>query len=141
MVEHWLSSPDIDINDVATAVEDFLLAGVHTSSYAASFLMYNLARNPEAQAKLSEECQKILEQSGGQITQKTVADATYALACLKESLRIHPVAVGTGRQLNKVRNLKLNSSSNVSLSGHNIQWVHCSSRNHHCSIQLHNIHE
>ena len=41
--------------------------------------------------------------SGGQITQRTVADAKYALACLKESLRLHPVAVGTGRQLQKVQ--------------------------------------
>ena len=48
-MEHWLASSDLDTRDVVTAVEDFLLAGVDTSAYAASFLLYNLARSPKAQ--------------------------------------------------------------------------------------------
>ena len=50
-MEHWLASSDLDTKDVVTAVEDFLLAGVHTSAYAASFLLYNLARHQEVQEK------------------------------------------------------------------------------------------
>ena len=48
-MEHWLASRELDTRDVVTAVEDFLLAGVHTSAYAASFLLYNMACNPEVQ--------------------------------------------------------------------------------------------
>ena len=51
-MEHWLASSSLDTKDVVTAVEDFLLAGVHTSAYAASFLLYNMARNPGVQDRL-----------------------------------------------------------------------------------------
>ena len=49
LMEHWLASRELDTRDVVTAVEDFLLAGVHTSAYAASFLLYNMASNPKVQ--------------------------------------------------------------------------------------------
>ena len=49
LMERWLSSAQLDTKDVATAVEDFLLAGVHTSAHAAAFLLYNLATHPKHQ--------------------------------------------------------------------------------------------
>ena len=50
-MEHWLASRELDNKDVVTALEDFLLAGVHTSAYAASYLLYNMATNPEVQER------------------------------------------------------------------------------------------
>ena len=101
LVDSWLSSRDLDINDVATAMEDFLLAGVHTVAYAVSFMMFHLATNREVQARLREECREVLALTGGQITRKTIAAASLASAVMKESLRLNPVAAATGRLLSK----------------------------------------
>ena len=54
LMERWLSSAQLDTKDVATAVEDFLLAGVHTSAHAAAFLLYNLATHPGYQEVLQK---------------------------------------------------------------------------------------
>ena len=103
LIEHWLQSQNLDINDVATAVEDFLLAGVETSSFAAASILYVLAQHPSAQSKIAEECSELLTQSGGQLTSQVLTQAKFTNACLKESLRLYPVAVGFGRQLTKVK--------------------------------------
>ena len=102
LMERWLSSAQLDTKDVATAVEDFLLAGVHTSAHAAAFLLYNLATHPAHQERLARQCRHLLELSSGAVTRDTLARATLAAACLKESLRLHPVSVATGRQLTQV---------------------------------------
>ena len=99
LLEHWLGSKDLDTNDVATAVEDFLLAGIHTSSYTMGFLLYHVANNPRVQDRLRQECQEVLHESGDIITKKTLTAATYAAAVLKESLRMNPVSIGAGRIL------------------------------------------
>ena len=93
----------MDINDVATAVEDFLFAGIETSAFAASSILYCLATNPGEQDKLASECQRILSTSGGQLTRDSLSDAKHVFACFKESLRLYPVAVGFGRELTKVK--------------------------------------
>ena len=101
LLGHWLGSNDFDTNDVATAVEDFLLAGVHTSSYTMGFLLYHVANHPQVQDKLRRECALVLEESGGHITKKTLTSAKYASAVLKESLRLNPISIGAGRILAK----------------------------------------
>lgn len=103
LIEHWLKSKDLDINDVATAVEDFLLAGVETSSFAAASILYVLSQNPSAQSKIAEECLELFTQSGGQLTSQVLSQAKFTNACLKESLRLYPVSVGFGRKLTKVK--------------------------------------
>ena len=101
LLEHWLGSKDLDTKDVATAVEDFLLAGVHTSSYTMGFLLYHVANQPYVQDKLQRECALVLQESGDQITKKTLTSAKYASAVLKESLRLNPISIGAGRILAK----------------------------------------
>ena len=109
-MEHWLQSKDLDINDVATAIEDFLFAGVETSSFSAASILYVLAQNPGAQSKIAEECSQLLTQSGGHITSQVLSEAKFTSACCKETLRLYPIAVGFGRQLTKV-NWSLGSQS------------------------------
>ena len=89
------------MNDVATAVEDFLLAGVHTVAYSVSFMMFHLATNKAVQERLRKECCEVLSLTRGQITRRTIAAASLASAIIKESLRLSPVAAGTGRILSK----------------------------------------
>ena len=101
LVDRWLRSRDLDLNDVATAVEDFLLAGVHTMAYSVSFLMYHLATNRDVQERLRRECQEVLALTAGQVTRRTITAASLTSAVIKESLRLNPVAAGTGRILSK----------------------------------------
>ena len=102
LVDSWLRSSSLDLNDVATAVEDFLLAGVHTLAYTVSFIMFHLANNKSVQDRLRAECQEVLSLTGGEITRKTLSAASLTAAVIKESLRLNPVAAGTGRILSKV---------------------------------------
>ena len=102
LVASWLRSSSLDLNDVATAVEDFLLAGVHTLAYTVSFIMFHLANNKSVQDRLRAECQEVLSLTGGEITRKTLSAASLTAAVIKESLRLNPVAAGTGRILSKV---------------------------------------
>ena len=110
------------MKDVATAVEDFLLAGVHTTAYTSAFLLHHLACNPDAQLRLAKESRAILNSATGsnlsrcwspqprgtntpKNTRTDLAAATYAKAVLWESLRLSPVAVGAGRILDQSANL------------------------------------
>ena len=61
-----LRAPHLDVKDVATAVEDFLLAGVHTTAYTSGFLLHHLACNQDAQLRLAKESRAILNSAAGQ---------------------------------------------------------------------------
>ena len=40
--------------------------------------------------------------SGGRVTRTSLSAAKFTSACIRESLRLHPVTVAFGRELNKV---------------------------------------
>ena len=101
LVDLWLASEELTPGDIATGLEDLLLAGVHTSAYTASFLLYSLARSPGTQARLALEARDILASTGAGLTRAHLASASYCKAVLWESLRLHPVAVGAGRLLDR----------------------------------------
>ncbi|XP_023335363.1 cytochrome P450 302a1, mitochondrial [Eurytemora carolleeae] len=98
LLDHWLSSTGLNDKDIMTGAAEFLLAGIHTSSYTFSFLLYHLANNIQAQERLRNECLE-LKSEFGEISREYLHRAVYAKACLKESLRLNPVSVGVGRIL------------------------------------------
>ena len=55
--------------------------------------------------RLAREFEDVLHLSGGRVTRASLSAARYTSACIRESLRLHPVAVATGRELNKVGKL------------------------------------
>ena len=66
-------------------------AGVHTSSYTFSFLVYHLARSPRVQELLRQEATILLHQeSVGSMTRDLLARAHYAKACLREDVGVNP---------------------------------------------------
>lgn len=73
-------------------------------------LLYHLAMNPRAQEKLHEEIRLVLPDKESPITVETMKKIPYLKACLKESLRISPIAIGT---LRTVRD-------NINIGGYNI---------------------
>lgn len=95
----YLSSEQLDTKDVVTVVSDMLLAGIETSAYTMSFILYHLATNSAKQEKLYREIQEVLP--GGQLAvdAAALANLKYLKAAVKEAMRLNPVSIGVGRIL------------------------------------------
>ncbi|XP_034244458.1 cytochrome P450 302a1, mitochondrial-like isoform X2 [Thrips palmi] len=110
LLELYLSSPNLDYKDVVGMSVDLLLAGIDTTAYTASFALYYLAKNERVQNFLRLESQKILQSPEDPVTAKTLANAPYARAVLKEVFRMSPISVGVGRI----------ATQDIVLSGYNV---------------------
>ncbi|KAK5647028.1 hypothetical protein RI129_005492 [Pyrocoelia pectoralis] len=101
LLEGYLSSPSLDFKDIIGMVCDFLLAGIDTTTYTTSFILYHLAKNRLCQSTLYQECKKLLPNPDSPITKEILSEAQYAKAVIKESLRLQPVSIGIGRILDR----------------------------------------
>ncbi|KAB0797767.1 hypothetical protein PPYR_08760 [Photinus pyralis] len=101
LLESYLSSPALDFKDIIGIVCDFLLAGIDTSTYTTSFILYHLARNRLCQSTLYQECKRLLPNPDSLITKEILSEAHYAKAVIKETLRLQPISVGVGRVLDR----------------------------------------
>lgn len=101
LMDIYLRSKDLDFKDIIGISCDFLLAGMDTTSYTTSFLLYYLALNKEVQNRLWEEVKRLLPNSNSPVTKEVLAEAHYAKACLKETHRLRPISVGVGRILDR----------------------------------------
>ena len=57
-------------------------------------LLLCLAKNPSKQAKLREEILKILPFKESEFKEESLRNMPYLRACIKESLRLHPIIIG-----------------------------------------------
>ncbi|XP_042855596.1 probable cytochrome P450 49a1 [Penaeus japonicus] len=73
LVESLIMTPGLSFEDVVTHVLDFFLAATDTTSMTFIFTLYNLAQHPEAQAKLQEELDEVLEGIHRPITPERLA--------------------------------------------------------------------
>lgn len=105
LLSHYLSSEKLHIKDSLALAADMLLAGIDTSSYTTGFLLYELGRNKEFQEKLINEIDTIVSEENNSEQNYNLDDSikkfSYGKQVLKESLRLHPVSVGTSRTLDK----------------------------------------
>lgn len=99
LLKSYLSSPELDERDIIGMAADFLLAGIDTTTYTASFLLYQVANNPRIQKKLHEESLRLLPDSYSKMNKDTLANCPYTRAVLKETFRMNPISVGVGRIL------------------------------------------
>ncbi|XP_015180048.1 PREDICTED: cytochrome P450 302a1, mitochondrial-like isoform X2 [Polistes dominula] len=99
LLDAYLKNPALDKKDIVGMACDMLLAGIDTTSYTMSFVLYHLGKNPECQEKLRSECLKLLPDSNQDITVNVLRNAEYAKAVIKETFRLNPVSVGIGRVL------------------------------------------
>lgn len=76
----------------------FFLAGYETTATTLSFCTYELAMNPQVQERLYEEVMEHVDNKGN-ISYETLCKLPYLDAVLCETLRKHPPAVRTGREV------------------------------------------
>lgn len=110
VLEKFLSMPGVDIKDVFAMVLDMFLAGIDTTAYSTTFILYYLATNRRCQDKLALELGSLLPTKDSKLTMEQLQEAVYLRACIKESLRLSPIAIGVGRVL----------PEDIVLSGYNI---------------------
>ena len=96
---------NLHIKDSLSLAADMLLAGIDTSSYTTGFLFYELGCHEELQDKLFDEINEIAREESLSNRASKLDDCikkfSYGKQVLKESLRLHPVSVGTSRTLDK----------------------------------------
>lgn len=71
------------------------------TTYSSCFLLYHLARHPDVQQRVFGEACVLMPNDNDPMDAKRMTDvASYCRAVLKESLRLNPIAIGVGRNLN-----------------------------------------
>lgn len=96
----WLNIDGLNKSDVISLIMDALMAGLHTTTYTVAFLLYHISENRLVQDKLREEIERNLP-SNEPITMSQIDSLHYLKNCLKETMRINPVSIGTGRLTTK----------------------------------------
>ncbi|OQR76156.1 hypothetical protein BIW11_07959 [Tropilaelaps mercedesae] len=91
-------------------IMDLFLAGIDTTAYSVIYLLYHLATHPACQERLREELRHVQSRLGPRPPIQALDKCTYLRACTRESHRLLPVALGTGRILD----------TDVTLSGYNV---------------------
>lgn len=97
VLEYFILESGLDKKDIVGIVCDTLLAGIDTGAFTLSYVLHNLATNPDKQELLANEVQTLLFKSDGEVTPKVLAEARYLKAVLKETYRLRPVSIGVGR--------------------------------------------
>ncbi|MGH0144616.1 UNVERIFIED_CONTAM: hypothetical protein FKN15_005811 [Acipenser sinensis] len=86
--------------DIRAEVDTFMFEGHDTTASGISWILYNLAANPEHQQKCRDEVQAVLV---GKDTMdwEDLSKIPYTTMCIKESLRLNPPVPGIARKLTK----------------------------------------
>ncbi|XP_075973963.1 cytochrome P450 9e2-like [Anticarsia gemmatalis] len=92
-------------DDLVAQAVIFLFAGFETVSTATSFLLYELALNPEVQDKLVKEIREHDIKNGGKLDLKSLQDMPYMDMVVSELLRMWPPAMFADRACTKDYNL------------------------------------
>ncbi|XP_036138727.1 cytochrome P450 CYP12A2 isoform X2 [Monomorium pharaonis] len=77
------------------------LTSIDTTSNAAAALLYYVANNVKKQEKLREEVMSVLPSKTTPITHDMLERIPYTKACIKESLRMFPIASGVQRTIQR----------------------------------------
>ncbi len=96
LLEHVISNASLSRSEALTLTLEMLAGGIDTTSTAAIFLLYQLARNPEYQQKLRE----MARESRGAEPSKQARDnfVRWMKACSFEAMRLNPLTYANARK-------------------------------------------
>ncbi|XP_013779514.1 cytochrome P450 302a1, mitochondrial-like, partial [Limulus polyphemus] len=69
------------------------------TSYSMAFILYHLAKNPDIQERAYQEVKSVLPYASKRLSVSELDQLHYLKACVKESIRMNPIALGTVRIL------------------------------------------
>ena len=100
VIPFLLSSNQISKDEIGPSIVDTLFAGVDTTSNTMQWMLYLLAKNPDVQSRVHDEVLQVLPNdcvpdSG------TLQHLHLLRSTVKETLRLYPVLIATGRILKK----------------------------------------
>ena len=97
LLRELLVDDQLERRDVITMVIDNLLAGLHTLTYVTTFLLENISRS-SSELREVLRCEIDSQLKGAAPIESYIYDELPILkGCLRETLRVNPVSIGTGR--------------------------------------------
>ncbi|KAM5172868.1 cholesterol side-chain cleavage enzyme, mitochondrial [Mantella aurantiaca] len=87
-----LLQDQIPLEDIKASITELMAGGVDTTSMTLQWALYELARAPSVQEKLRSEVKAAREAAGNDLN-ALLKNIPMVKAALKETLRLHPVAV------------------------------------------------
>ena len=97
LVHAYKVGNELNSKDISTLVSDFLLAGIDTSANSMAFLLHEVAKHKDVQDDL--ERYHGVQRVDNELNEKSLKSFKIGKAIIKESLRLHPISVGVGRNL------------------------------------------
>ncbi|KAI3609925.1 cytochrome p450 [Moniliophthora roreri] len=87
-------------NEVLSQMSTLIQAGHHTTGYSLSWILYELCRNPADQQRVYEEIKAIRARTSGELSAADYDELGngWLGLCVKEALRLHPVALQLARE-------------------------------------------
>uniref|UniRef100_H3AS27 Cholesterol side-chain cleavage enzyme, mitochondrial n=1 Tax=Latimeria chalumnae TaxID=7897 RepID=H3AS27_LATCH len=96
ILSNLLQQDQLPIEDIKASVTELMAGGVDTTSTSLLWTLYELARNPAVQSQLRAEIASAEKAACGNLT-KMLKSVPLLKAAIKETLRLHPVAVSLQR--------------------------------------------
>uniref|UniRef100_UPI00398EDB63 cholesterol side-chain cleavage enzyme, mitochondrial-like n=1 Tax=Pristiophorus japonicus TaxID=55135 RepID=UPI00398EDB63 len=90
----------LPLDDIKASITELMAGGVDTTSMTLQWIMYELAKYPSVQDNLRREIIEAKQRTGGDPLQM-LKSVPLLRAALKETLRLHPVAVTLQRYTNE----------------------------------------
>lgn len=100
ILQHLYYEQKMDFKEMFTFLHDFVVGGTDTTSGAATFSLYCLAMNSEAQEKARKEVLSAPQKETDGAEADDQDHLPYVKACIKEALRFHPIIPGVNRKIN-----------------------------------------
>ncbi|XP_074616092.1 cytochrome P450 27C1-like isoform X2 [Acropora palmata] len=95
-----ISREDISFKEITSNLIELLFPAIETTSFTTLWTLYSLARNPDVQKQLHDEVTSVLK-PGEHATPAALQKMPFLRGCVKETLRMYPVAWENARFLDE----------------------------------------